>query len=172
MLRWKKILRILCWILILQPFLFYTISVLFNVELKDERLSEFYNSFSYIAVFCVVVFLTILSISKENSKKVKFGLIFLSPLFGISALGALFFLNIAFWGFGVWTDFTLIAISKSYSKTELIEQRLDVGALGYSGQRTIERTTYGIWQRNKVVAIKDINWSHYNKMEKDLMAFP
>lgn len=162
------VIRFISFFLLLQPFLFYLCSFLFNIDFKNEICSDIYWQFSSISVFISVVILTISSLSKNSSLKVKWGLILISPLFGITAFVGIFIFYLSLFGMGKWVDVTLLARSKKNSRNVIIEQFYDNGALGFDGKRFVEKTNFWLWQKNKEIDTSKINWSLYQKENKEI----
>jgi hypothetical protein len=118
--------------------------------------------------------LTISSISKKNSPRVKLGMTLLSPIFGITAYAIFIFLNLTLFGFGKWVDITLVARSNKNPKILVVEQWFDNGALGFDGNRFVERRNYWHWGRYTEIDTSKVNWKNYEILNKEigLIEFP
>ena len=160
--------RIVSLIILIQPFFFYLFSFIFSIDFSDENLSLSYWEMSSIGVFISAVILTISSISKKSSPRIKLGMTLLSPIFGITAYAILIFLNLTLFGFGKWADVTLIARSNKNSKIIVVEQWFDNGALGYDGKRFVERNYFWWWQKNSEIDTSKINWNKYKIINKEM----
>jgi hypothetical protein len=153
---------------LLHPFFFYLCSFLFSVDFRDENLSDFYWQFSSISVFISVVTLTISSLSKNTSRKVKWGMILLSPIFGITAFVGILIYYLTLFGLGKWTDITMLGRSKNKGQKVIIEQFYDGGALGWNGKRIVEQTDFWWWQKNNEIDTTKINWSSYYQENREI----
>ena len=160
--------RIVSLIILIQPFFFYLFSFIFSIDFSYENLSSSYWEMSSIGVFISAVILTISSISKKSSPRIKLGMTLLSPIFGITAYAILIFLNLTLFGFGKWADVTLIARSNKNSKIIVVEQWFDNGALGYDGKRFVERNYFWWWQKNSEIDTSKINWNKYKIINKEM----
>lgn len=160
--------RIVSLIILIQPFFFFLFSYIFRIDFSDENLSSSYWEMSSIGVFISAVILTISSISKKSSPRIKLGMTLLSPIFGITAYAILIFLNLTLFGFGKWADVTLIARSNKNSKIIVVEQWFDNGALGYDGKRFVERNYFWWWQKNSEIDTSKINWNKHKIINKEM----
>ena len=160
--------RIVSLIILIQPFFFYLFSFIFSIDFSYENLSSSYWEMSSIGVFISAVILTISSISKKSSPRIKLGMTLLSPIFGITAYAILIFLNLTLFGFGKWEDVTLVARSNKNSKIIVVEQWFDNGALGYDGKRFVERNYFWWWQKNSEIDTSKINWNKYKIINKEM----
>ena len=86
--------RIVSLIILIQPFPFFLFSYILRVELNNESLSNSYWQWSSYSVFISAVILTLLSISKKSSLRIKWGMTLLSPIFGMTAYAIFIFLNL------------------------------------------------------------------------------
>jgi hypothetical protein len=162
------VIRIVSVFLLIQPFFSYLFSFIFSIDLKDENLSNLYLQMSCSGVFVSAVILTISSLSKRSSPKLKWGMLLLSPLFGTTAYVIIVIVNLTLFGFGKWVDVTLIARSNKNFKIIVIEQWFDNGALGYDGKRCIERNSFWYWQKNSEIDTSKINWNTYKIINKEM----
>lgn len=160
--------RIVSLIILIQPFFFYLFSYIFSIDFSDENLSLSYWEMSSIGVFISAVILTISSISKKSSPRIKLGMTLLSPIFGITAYAILIFLNLTLFGFGKWEDVTLVARFNKNSKIIVVEQWFDNGALGYDGKRFVERNYFWWWQKNSEIDTSKINWNKHKIINKEM----
>ena len=160
--------RIVSLIILIQPFFFFLFSYIFRIDFSDENLSSSYYEMSGIGVFISAVILTISSISKKSSPRVKLGMTLLSPIFGITAYAILIFLNLTLFGFGKWEDVTLVARSKKNPRILVLEQWFDNGALGYDGKRFVERQDYWYWERYSEIDTSKVNWTNYEILNKEI----
>ena len=160
--------RIVSLIILIQPFFFYLFSFIFSIDFSYENLSSSYWEMSSIGVFISAVILTISSISKKSSPRIKLGMTLLSPIFGITAYAILIFLNLTLFGFGKWEDVTLVARFNKNSKIIVVEQWFDNGALGYDGKRFVERNYFWWWQKNSEIDTSKINWNKYKIINKEM----
>ncbi len=162
------VIRIISLVILIQPFIFYLLSYILSIDFNYENLSSSYLEMSSIGVFISAVILTISSISKKSSPRIKLGMTLLSPIFGITAYAILIFLNLTLFGFGKWADVTLIARSNKNSKIIVVEQWFDNGALGYDGKRFVERNYFWWWQKNSEIDTSKINWNKYKIINKEM----
>lgn len=160
--------RVISSIILIQPFFFYSLSYISSVDLIDENLSDAYGQFSSFGIFISVVILTLSSISKKSSLKIKWGITLLSPIFGITALAILIFLNLTLFGFGKWLNVTLVARAIKNPKIMVIEQWFDNGALGFDGKRFVEQKKYWYWQINTEIDSSKINWTNYKILNQEI----
>jgi hypothetical protein len=123
---------------------------------------------SSIGVFISAVILTISSISKKSSPRIKLGMTLLSPIFGITAYAIFIFLNLMLFGFGKWVDVTLVARSNKNPNISVVEQWFDNGALGYDGKRFVERQDYWYWERYSEIDTSKVNWKNYEILNKEI----
>ena len=119
------IVRYISFFFLFQPFFFYLCSFLLNINFRSDIWSDFYWQFSSISVFISVVTLTISSLSKNTSRKVKWGMILLSPIFGITAFVGILIYYLTLFGLGKWTDITMLGRSKNKGQKVIIEQFYD-----------------------------------------------
>jgi hypothetical protein len=166
--------RFISLIILIQPFFFYLLSYILSVDFNYENLSSSYLEMSSIGVFISAVILTISSISKKSSPRVKLGMTLLSPIFGITAYAILIFLNLTLFGFGKWEDVTLVARSKKNPRILVLEQWFDNGALGFDGNRFVERRNYWHWERYTEIDTSKVNLKNYEILNKEigLIKFP
>ena len=162
------IVRYISFFFLFQPFFFYLCSFLLNINFRSDIWSDFYWQFSSISVFISVVTLTISSLSKNTSRKVKWGMILLSPIFGITAFVGILIYYLTLFGLGKWTDITMLGRSKNKGQKVIIEQFYDGWALGWNGKRIVERTDFWWWQKNNEIDTSKINWSSYNKENREI----
>jgi hypothetical protein len=139
-----------------------------RVELNNESLSNSYWQWSSYGVFISAVILTLSSISKKSSLRIKWGMTLLSPIFGMTAYAIFIFLNLALFGFGKWVDVTLVARSKKNPNILVVEQWLDNGALGFDGKRFVERQDYWYWERYSEIDTSKVNWTNYEILNKEI----
>jgi hypothetical protein len=168
------VIRIISLVILIQPFIFYLLSFILSIDFNYENLSSSYWEMSSIGVFISAVILTISSISKKSSPRIKLGMTLLSPIFGITAYAILIFLNITLFGFGKWVDVTLVARSNKNPKILVVEQWFDNGALGFDGNRFVERRNYWHWGRYTEIDTSKVNWKNYEILNKEigLIKFP
>ena len=162
------VIRIISLIILIQPVVFYLLSYILSFEFNDENLSDSYWQFSSFGIFISVVILTLSSISKKSSPRIKWGMALLSPIFGITAFTILIFLNLTLFGFGKWLDISRVARSIKNPEIMLIEQWFDNGALGYDGKRFIEQKNYCYWERNIEIDSSKINWEKYKILNQEI----
>ena len=160
--------RIVSLIILIQPFFFFLFSYIFRIDFSDENLSSSYWEMSSIGVFISAVILTISSISKKSSPRIKWGMALVSPIFGITAYAILIFLNLTLFGFGKWVDVTLVARSNKNPKILVVEQWFDNGALGFDGNRFVERRNYWHWGRYTEIDTSKVNWKNYEILNKEI----
>lgn len=160
--------RIVSLIILIQPFPFFLFSYILRVELNNESLSNSYWQWSSYGVFISAVILTLSSISKKSSLRIKWGMTLLSPIFGMTAYAIFIFLNLALFGFGKWVDVTLVARSKKNPNILVVEQWLDNGALGFDGKRFVERQDYWYWERYSEIDTSKVNWTNYEILNKEI----
>ena len=168
------VIRIVSVFLLIQPFFSYLFSFIFSIDLKDENLSNLYLQMSCSGVFVSAVILTISSLSKRSSPKLKWGMLLLSPLFGTTAYVIIVIVNLTLFGFGKWVDVTLVARSNKNPNISVVEQWFDNGALGYDGKRFVERQDYWYWERYSEIDTSKVNWTNYEILNKEigLIKFP
>ena len=166
--------RIVSLIILIQPFFFFLFSYILRIDFNDENLSDSYWQFSGFGVFISAVILTISSISKKSSPRIKWGMTLLSPIFGITAYAIFVFLNLTLFGFGKWVDVTLVARSNKNPNIWVVEQWFDNGALGFDGNRFVERRNYWHWGRYTEIDTSKVNWKNYEILNKEigLIKFP
>ena len=160
--------RIVSLIILIQPFPFFLFSYILRVELNNESLSNSYWQWSSYGVFISAVILTLSSISKKSSLRIKWGMTLLSPIFGMTAYAIFIFLNLTLFEFGKWVDVTLVARSKKNPNILVVEQWLDNGALGYDGKRFVERQDYWYWKRYTEIDTSKVNWKNYEILNKEI----
>jgi hypothetical protein len=160
--------RIVSLIILIQPFPFFLFSYILRVELNNESLSNSYWQWSSYGVFISAVILTLSSISKKSSLRIKWGMTLLSPIFGMTAYAIFIFLNLTLFEFGKWVDVTLVARSKKNPNILVVEQWLDNGALGYDGKRFVERQDYWYWERYSEIDTSKVNWKNYEILNKEI----
>jgi hypothetical protein len=139
-----------------------------RVELNNESLSNSYWQWSSYGVFISAVILTLSSISKKSSLRIKWGMTLLSPIFGMTAYAIFIFLYLALFGFGKWVDVTLVARSNKNPNISVVEQWFDNGALGYDGKRFVERQDYWYWERYSEIDTSKVNWTNYEILNKEI----
>ena len=160
--------RIVSLIILIQPFPFFLFSYILRVELNNESLSNSYWQWSSYGVFISAVILTLSSISKKSSLRIKWGMTLLSPIFGMTAYAIFIFLYLALFGFGKWVDVTLVARSNKNPNISVVEQWFDNGALGYDGKRFVERQDYWYWERYSEIDTSKVNWTNYEILNKEI----
>ena len=160
--------RIVSLIILIQPFPFFLFSYILRVELNNESLSNSYWQWSSYGVFISAVILTLSSISKKSSLRIKWGMTLLSPIFGMTAYAIFIFLNFTLFGFGKWVDVTLVARSNKNPNILVVEQWLDNGALGFDGNRFVERKDYWYWERYTEIDTSKVNWKDYEILNKEI----
>lgn len=160
--------RIVSLIILIQPIFFYLLTYISRIDFSDENLSSSYWEMSSIGVFISAVILTISSISKKSSPRIKLGMTLLSPIFGITAYAIFIFLNLMLFGFGKWVDVTLVARSNKNPNISVVEQWFDNGALGYDGKRFVERQDYWYWERYSEIDTSKVNWKNYEILNKEI----
>ncbi len=87
---------------------------------------------------------------------------------GLTVLTFMFLLNNLFTiGFGAWTTFNIAYENKANSDRQIREQRYDVGALGYGGNRIVEVKPFAelFWQVSSVdtTKIDTAKWKRVGK---------
>jgi len=154
----KVLYRIICWssLLFLAVFLWtVTIGQTINFEFRNYKTAnEFYNVI--LAGTPIAILLTLFGTVKRHHEKAR-KLLTIFATIGLTVLTFMFLLNNLFTiGFGAWTTFNITYENKTNPERQIREQRYDVGALGYGGNRVVEVKPFAglFWQVSTVDTTK------------------
>lgn len=144
----------------------FTIGQAIPIEFKDYKVKNDYYYFAFTAL-PIAIMLTLFGTIKKKYKKSKNW-----TIVGITVISAIicFFLLVSIMfsvGFGSWTTETILYKKHRDKVVTIDKQRLDVGALGYGGYRTVQLTPFfKYFQLVKEVDTAKVdkrNWDYVNE---------
>ena len=166
----KVLYRIIFWgsLLFLAVFLWtMTIGQTINFDfINHKTANDFYNVI--LGGTPIAILLTLFgTLKKHHDKERKLLTIFAT--IGLTVLTFMFLLNNLFTiGFGAWTTFNIAYENKTNPERQIREQRYDVGALGYGGDRIVEVKPFAglFWQVSPVDTTK-IDKTKWVRVDKE-----
>ena len=166
----KIIFRVIFWssLLFLAIFLWtITIGQIINYEFRDYKIAgDFYNII--FGGIPIAILLTLFGTLKKHHGKTRRILTIFATV-GLTALTFMFLLNNLFTiGFGVWTTFNIAYEHKADFERQIREQRYDVGAFGYGGDRVVEVKPFAklFWKVTPVDTTK-IDKTKWKRVDKE-----
>jgi hypothetical protein len=165
----KVLYRIIFWssLLFLAAFLWtVTIGQTINFDFRNHKTAnDFYNVI--LPGTPIAILFTLFGTLKKRQDKTR-KLITIFATTGLTVLTFMFLVNNLFTiGFGAWTTFNIAYEYKTNPERQIREQRYDVGALGYGGNRVVEVKPFAglFWQVSPIdtTKIEKAKWVRVDK---------
>ena len=144
-----------------------TIGQMINYEFRDYKMANAFYNIILGGTPIAILFTLFGTLKKRHDKARKLLTIFATV--GLTVLTFMFLLNNLFTiGFGAWTTFNIAYEDKTNPERQIREQRYDVGALGYGGDRIIEVKPFAalFWKVAPVDTIK-IDKTKWVRVDKE-----
>jgi len=138
-----------------------TIGRLVPIEFADWRQMHIFYDIILQGLPIAVLLTLVWTLRNDRQKKTNIVIGILTPIIAAGIYFATIFL-ILLNGFGTWVNAQIIYENKETPNVTINQQLMDVGALGYGGQRTVKLTPFlEVWnwtQEIDTAEIKKENW--------------
>jgi hypothetical protein len=150
-----------------------TIGQTINFDFRNHKTAnDFYNVI--LGGTPIAILLTLFGTLKRHHDKER-KLLTIFTTIGLTVVAFMFLLNNLFTiGFGAWTTFNIAYEHKTNPERQIREQRYDVGALGYGGNRVVEVKPFAkiFWKVSPIDTAK-INKTEWTRVDKEAdVSFP
>lgn len=161
----RKIIRAIILIYLLFIGFLFILS-LFSIEPSDKEFREINAELYFVGIPIVILFSLFFTLSSKNTKWVNIQFTIFTPIVTFFAYLTLAFLAIFFDDY--WVNYSILYENKNNKHHTINEQKKDVGALGYSGDRVVEvQPILGVFQKVTIIDTLQINHQEWTLVNKE-----